>query len=133
MAIGKEIGEFSLKSISTSYAGDAGSVYVNLDGTAPPLADHLWPLTRRLADFELGSLRPFHSLVHGEVKANWKLVMENSLEPYHTPFVHGRTGAGIPLEDHHRVFGELPGSARDRWPPDHRQIPARLFDHASVR
>jgi hypothetical protein len=47
MAIGKEIGEFSLKSISTSYAGDAGSVYVNLDGTATGYGTVLGTLTFR--------------------------------------------------------------------------------------
>ncbi len=81
-------------------------VFVNLDGTAPPLADYLRPLTQQLAEFDLSSLKHFHSLEHGEVKANWKLVMENSLEPYHTPFVHARTGAGIPLEDHHMILEE---------------------------
>ncbi len=34
MAIGKEIGEFSLKSTSVSYAEDGGSVQINCEGTA---------------------------------------------------------------------------------------------------
>ena len=34
MAIGKEIGKFSLKSVSTSYAEEGGSVQINCDGTA---------------------------------------------------------------------------------------------------
>ncbi len=79
-------------------------VFVNLAGTGPPLADHLKPLAQHLTDVDLASLQHFHSLEHGEVRANWKLVMENSLEPYHTPFVHARTGAGIPLEDHHMIL-----------------------------
>jgi hypothetical protein len=34
MAIGKEVGEFSLKTTSVSYAEDGGSVQLNLEGTA---------------------------------------------------------------------------------------------------
>ena len=34
MAIGKEIGEFSLKSTSVSYADDGGQVQINCEGTA---------------------------------------------------------------------------------------------------
>ena len=34
MSTGKEIGKFKLKSITTTYALDGGSVHVNLEGTA---------------------------------------------------------------------------------------------------
>ena len=34
MAIGKEIGEFSIKSTTISYAEDGGSVQINCEGTA---------------------------------------------------------------------------------------------------
>ena len=34
MAIGKEIGQFSIKSTSVSYAEDGGSVQINCEGTA---------------------------------------------------------------------------------------------------
>ena len=47
MTIGKEIGEFSLKSISTSYAEEAGIVQVNLDGTATGYGTVLGTLTFR--------------------------------------------------------------------------------------
>ncbi len=86
-------------------------IFVNLDGTAGPLEDHLAPLTARLTgrltgrlnNRSLDQLTPFHSLDQGYVAANWKLVMENSLEPYHTPFVHKQTGAGIPLDQHYML------------------------------
>lgn len=78
-------------------------VFVNLDGTAPPLEEFLAPLQAQLSGRDLSTPRPFHDLEHGEVKANWKLILENSLEPYHTPFVHARTGAGIPLQDHFMI------------------------------
>ena len=47
MAIGKEIGEFSLKSISTSYAEEGGSVQINCDGTATGYGTVLGTLTFR--------------------------------------------------------------------------------------
>ena len=101
MPPGFDLANHGLKSVRCETWHDW--VFVNISGTGPPLADHLKPLAQRLTDVDLACLRHFHSLEHGEVKANWKLVMENSLEPYHTPFVHDRTGAGIPLEDHHVI------------------------------
>ena len=47
MTIGKEIGQFTLKSITTSYALDGGSVEVNLDGTATGYGTVLGTLTFR--------------------------------------------------------------------------------------
>lgn len=100
-APGFDPADFGLKPVRLARWHDW--LFVNLDGTAPPLEAHLAPLTRRLSHVDLSDLHPFHDLEHGEVAANWKLIMENSLEPYHTPFVHARTGAGIPLEDHTMV------------------------------
>ena len=47
MAIGKEIGEFSLKSTSTSYAEEGGSVQINCEGTATGYGTVLGTLTFR--------------------------------------------------------------------------------------
>jgi hypothetical protein len=47
MAIGKEIGEFKLKSITTSYALEGDTVEVNLDGTATGYGTVLGTLTFR--------------------------------------------------------------------------------------
>jgi hypothetical protein len=49
MALGREIGEFSLKRTSSTYAQDGGSVRlsVNFDGTAPPFGTILGTLTAR--------------------------------------------------------------------------------------
>ena len=38
----------------------------------------------------------------GEIAANWKLLMENFIEPYHVPFVHATT-TEQPLTDHYTV------------------------------
>ena len=47
MAIGKEIGEFSLKATSTTYAEEGGTVRINLDGTATGYGAVLGTLTFR--------------------------------------------------------------------------------------
>jgi hypothetical protein len=47
MAIGKEIGDFTLKSTSTSYAEEGGSVQINCDGTATGYGTVLGTLTLR--------------------------------------------------------------------------------------
>jgi hypothetical protein len=47
MAIGKEIGEFSLKSASVSYAEEGGTVQINCEGTATGYGTVLGTLTFR--------------------------------------------------------------------------------------
>ena len=101
---GLDPAEFGLKGVRSEVWLDW--IFVNLDGSAPPLQNHLAPLLQRLDGVNLAQLRPFHDLEHGEVAANWKLVMENSLEPYHTPMIHPETGAGIPLDRHHMIVEE---------------------------
>jgi choline monooxygenase len=103
-ADGFDADDFGLKPVRCEQWQDW--IFVNLDGDAPPLDSHLGPLKNRLGDFDFINLRHLHTLEQGEVKANWKLIMENSLEPYHTPFVHKTTGGGIPLEDHYMIVDE---------------------------
>ena len=47
MAIGKEIGEFSVKVTSTTYAEEGGSVQINVEGTATGYGTVLGTLTLR--------------------------------------------------------------------------------------
>jgi hypothetical protein len=57
MAIGKEIGEFTLKAITTTYALEGASVEINLDGTATGYGTVLGTLTfRGEPDAKSGSL-----------------------------------------------------------------------------
>ncbi len=62
-------------------------IFVNLDGKAPPLADYVRPLSDRWADHDLSLLRHGGGL-RFDIKANWKLVVENFVERYHLPSVH---------------------------------------------
>ena len=45
MALGKEIGDFSFQITSTSYAGEEGTVHVNVDGTATAFGTVLGTMT----------------------------------------------------------------------------------------
>lgn len=112
---------FSLKPVRCEQWHDL--IFVNLDGHAPPLREHLSALNKRVCSYPLSKARPFHVFEHGEVKANWKLIMENSLEPYHTPYVHRKTGAGIPLGEHYTIIEKgLIGCGVDRPDPDGKAV-----------
>jgi choline monooxygenase len=64
-------------------------VFVNPDVDAPPLADFLGelPATVEASGLDLWSLR-FHRRTEFEIRANWKIVVENYLECYHCPVAH---------------------------------------------
>jgi choline monooxygenase len=65
----------------------ADVVFVDLSGTAPPLAEFVRPLTARWAPYRTEDTRlALH--VAGEIAANWKLGVEGALENYHEAFVH---------------------------------------------
>ena len=77
-------------------------VFVNLSGTAPPIEDFVAPLQRHLGGLDLTRMRHVVTIDLGEIAANWKLLMENFIEPYHVPFVHATT-TEQPLTDHYTV------------------------------
>ena len=77
-------------------------VFVNLSGDAPPIEDFVAPLQRHLGGFDLSRMRHVVTVDLGEIAANWKLLMENFIEPYHVPFVHATT-TEQPLTDHYTV------------------------------
>jgi len=64
-------------------------VFINLDGTAPPLAEWLAPVVRDIADagFDLSQLAPTYRRDY-EIACNWKVYVDNYLEGYHIPIVH---------------------------------------------
>jgi len=58
-------------------------------------------------------VEPVGLLDFGEIETNWKLIMENFIEPYHVQFVHAST-TDQPLEDHYTITdGNCIGSAVD--------------------
>ena len=77
-------------------------IFVNLNGTAPPLEKFAAPLRNRLEGVDLTRLHHIATIDFGEVAANWKLLLENFIEPYHVQFVHATT-TEQPLTDHYTV------------------------------
>ncbi|MEJ2482861.1 MAG: SRPBCC family protein [Gemmatimonadota bacterium] len=64
-----------------------GLLFVNLDLASPSIEEVFGDIADRIAPIRL-SLLEFHSRVQYEVKANWKVYVENFLEGYHVPIVH---------------------------------------------
>ena len=77
-------------------------IFVNLNGAAPPIEKFVAPLRNRLEGVDLTRLHHIVTIDFGEVAANWKLIVENFIEPYHVQFVHGAT-TEQPLTDHYTV------------------------------
>ena len=82
-------------------------VFVNLTGDAEPFETWIRPLAERFEGlgepgYE-GRLHP--AATHGEfrfdVKANWKLAVENNLDAAHLPWIHPALNRQSPLEDHY--------------------------------
>ncbi len=69
-------------------------VFVNLDGKAPPLDEHLAAYRDTIAQYELGGLE--HSVSLGTTyPANWKVFFEGALEDYHLPWGHPEIMDGV--------------------------------------
>ncbi|MCY4589428.1 MAG: aromatic ring-hydroxylating dioxygenase subunit alpha [Alphaproteobacteria bacterium] len=77
-------------------------IFVNLSGDAPPFENFIAPLIARLDGVDLSELNPLVTIDLGEVAANWKLLIENFIEPYHVQFVH-QTTTEQPLTDHYTI------------------------------
>jgi Rieske 2Fe-2S family protein len=84
-----------------------GFIFVNLAADAPaPLLEQLATPARMLARYPLQDLRRGAQLVY-EVKANWKVIMENYNECYHCGPVHPELCALVP------TFRERGGAGLD--------------------
>ena len=77
-------------------------IFVNLNGTAPPLEDFVAPLRTWLDGIDLAGIHHLVTIDLGVVAANWKLLVENFIEPYHVQFVHSTT-TEQPLADHYTI------------------------------
>ncbi len=89
-------------------------IFMNLDGQAPPLEDFVAPMARKLDFVDFAALRHFLTMEQREIPANWKICLENTMEPYHVPYVHKVTAAGQPLSQHYMVDEDpVIGSAID--------------------
>ncbi len=73
-------------------------VFVNIDGEAPALEDYLAPAEDLVRGYDLGTAR-HTGTIHFEIAVNWKLVMENYIEPYHVFSAHPRLHAFVPMSE----------------------------------
>jgi len=64
-----------------------GQLFVNLDPKARPLQDSLTGIRERIAPLRLSGMRHYRTVEY-DVRANWKVYVENYLEGYHVPLVH---------------------------------------------
>ncbi len=89
-------------------------VFVNLSGEAPGLERYLAPVLERWqplwGEGGVAELRTAadHGRIELEVRANWKLAVENYCESYHLPWVHPGLNTYSRLEDHYNIVGEAP-------------------------
>lgn len=70
-------------------------IFVNISGDAAPLTEHIAPIDQKLEGYDLSALH-FSSALEFDIKANWKLAIENFIEPYHVfschPWLDGFVG-----------------------------------------
>ncbi|MEO0368943.1 MAG: aromatic ring-hydroxylating dioxygenase subunit alpha [Pseudomonadota bacterium] len=83
-----------------------GIVFVNISGDAESFEDFIEPLKNRwnaftgAGAFEKLEVAETHSKMQIDIKANWKLAIENYCEAYHLPWVHPDLNSYSPLEEH---------------------------------
>lgn len=65
-----------------------GFIFANFDHTADPLAPGLRKLDEWLTNYHLDELVTTEPYVIADQPFNWKLMMENGVEPYHAPYLH---------------------------------------------
>jgi choline monooxygenase len=64
-----------------------GQIFVNLDPGAAPLDQVLGGISERISPVRPGQLQNYRRVEY-DVRANWKVYVENFLEGYHVPIVH---------------------------------------------
>ncbi len=82
-----------------------GLVFVNLSGSAPPFQEVHADLIKRWDAFADAPLvhSQGDSTLEFNLKANWKLTIENYCESYHLPWVHPALNSYSRLEDHENL------------------------------
>lgn len=68
----------------------AGNMFINYDATAPDLMTHLGHFPKLFATHRVEDMRWVFG-VEIEADCNWKMLLENAMETYHTSIVHART------------------------------------------
>jgi len=101
-----------------------GFVFVNLDGSAPPLGAQLASLTPKVKPWRWEDMRAIE-IRRARVPWNWKVSLENFSEAYHQPFIHPETAdRDYPAKT--AIYEDSDGPYSVFWIPDRdgRQIPS---------
>lgn len=78
-------------------------VFVNPDANASALDAYVGALRPYIDGVDLSRAQVVSKLDFGVVRANWKLLIENFVEPYHVPVVHRESAGGQPLRGHYMI------------------------------
>ena len=73
-------------------------IFVNLSGNAGPFSSYIAPVLEKISDYDLDSLGPGGSLTF-DIEANWKLAVENFIEPYHVFSCHPWLHSFVPMAE----------------------------------
>ena len=106
-----------------------GMIFLNLDGSAPPLADYLASTVRELDDFPLEKM-VVKDIVTVEMNCNWKAAYDNFLEIYHVDTVHAKSIA--PYLDSRTFFISLYKHGHARFATRKRNASTLFGENLSV-
>ena len=81
-------------------------IFINLNKKAETFDEYAKPLIKQLSGINLKKIYPVKTLEFGDLKINWKFLIENFIEPYHVQFVHKKT-TSQPLNDHYTIVDDM--------------------------
>ncbi len=73
-------------------------IFVNVSGDAEDFESYINPITQRLGDYVLGHVQHAKTMSF-ELAANWKLPVENFIEPYHVFSCHPWLNSFVSMEE----------------------------------
>ena len=73
-------------------------IMVNIDGNAPPLAEHLAFINKGLESYDFSAMSHAGTLTF-DIDTNWKFAHENYIEPYHVFSAHPRLSEFVPMSE----------------------------------
>ena len=72
-------------------------VFINIDGHAGSFAEHIKIIEDKIQGYDFSALK-FSSKLDFEINANWKLALENFIEPYHVFSCHPWLNSFVNME-----------------------------------